>query len=122
MEAAAVPMPGGFSNELRNLFYQRTLICLWMGVVFFSLFSLLDFICWPKYYHLFLSYRLSLVLIYLIMLGLLRYERFKPFAPPIMFSALLLGTLTISLMTAKLGGFVSGYFQFSPSMSPRPWS
>ena len=95
MATAAVSMPGGFASELENLFYQRTRVCLWLGVIFFSLFSLLDYICWREHFLLFWSYRLSLVIVYLIMLGMLGRPKFRPYAPAIMFAALLLGALAL---------------------------
>ena len=110
MEAVAGAIPGGFSSELKQLFYQRTRICLWLGVIFFSFFSLLDFICCRDLFTLFLFYRLSFVLILLAILRLLGYAGIRPYAAPIMFAAMLMGTLTISLMTVKLGGFASGYY------------
>ncbi len=110
MERAAITMPGAFSHELKALFYQRTLICLWLAVVFFSFFALLDFVCCREYFLLFFSYRLTYVLVILAMLLLLRHQGVRPYTPAFMYAALLLGTLTISLMTVKLGGFISGYY------------
>jgi PAS domain S-box-containing protein len=110
MEAVASALPGPFTGELKSLFQQRTRICLWLGVIFFSLFSLLDLICHREYFLLFLFYRLSFVLILLVLLNLLRFQGMRPYAAPMMFAAMLLGTLTISLMTLKLGGFASGYY------------
>ena len=99
-----------FSGEIRRLFYQRTRLCLWLGVIFFSLFSILDFIYCRPYFGLFLFYRLSLVIFFLAMLLLLRNHDIQRYTKAIMFAAMLLGTLTISLMTVKLGGFSSGYY------------
>lgn len=110
MEGAAITLHGAFASELKTLFYQRTLICLWLAVIFFSFFSLLDFVYCRDFFLLFFSYRLTYVLVVLIMLLLLRYQRIMPYTSALMVAALLLGTLTISLMTVKLGGFVSGYY------------
>lgn len=99
-----------FAGEIKELFYQRTRICLWMGAIFFSLFAILDFIYCRPFFGLFLFYRLSLVLLLLASLLLLRYPEVQRFTRAIMYANMLLGTLVISLMTIKLGGFSSGYY------------
>lgn len=99
-----------FVGELNLLFYQRSLICLWLGVIFFTLFSLLDYICYPHHFALFGLYRFLFVLALLCILLLLQHPLGKRLVRPIMFAAMLLGSMTISLMTLKLGGFVSGYY------------
>lgn len=105
-EGASPPV----EQEMEELFYQRTRICLWMGVVFFSFFSLLDFVHCRPFFSLFFFYRLSFVLILLGMLRLLKQPEVKRHTRPMMFAAMLLGALIISLMTVKLGGFASGYY------------
>lgn len=99
-----------FQEELRELFYQRTRICLWLAVVFFSLFALLDFVYSREYFRTFLLYRLVYVVTMLLFINLLRLPALARTAPHLMFAAMLLGTLTISLMTVHLGGFSSGYY------------
>lgn len=97
-------------EEMEELFYQRTRICLWLGVVFFSLFALLDYVHARSFFPLFLFYRLSYVLIMLGLLAILHLPPIRRHTPAIMFAVMLLGTLVISLMTVKLGGFASGYY------------
>ena len=97
-------------QEIEELFYQRTRICLWLGVVFFSFFSLLDLVHCRPLFPLFFLYRLSFVLILLAMLGLGRRPEVRPHTRSIMCAVMLLGALIISLMTVKLGGFSSGYY------------
>ncbi|MGD9947110.1 MAG: HD domain-containing phosphohydrolase [Desulfobulbus sp.] len=97
-------------QELEELFYQRTRICLWMGAVFFSFFALLDYVHARPFFSLFLAYRLSFVLVLIVLLQLLRSPEVKHYSRTIMFGAILLGTLIIALMTVKLGGFGSGYY------------
>ncbi len=99
-----------FADEIHALFCQRTHICLWLGVVFFSLFSLLDYIYCRPFFGLFFKYRLSFVVVLACLLFLLRYPAVKRHTRTLMFAAMLLGTLSISLMTIKQGGFVSGYY------------
>jgi len=98
------------ADEIHALFLQRTHICLWLGVVFFSLFAVLDFIYCRPYFGLFLSYRLSFVAVLVSLLLLLKYRPVKQYTRTVMFAAMLLGALTIALMTIKQGGFVSGYY------------
>jgi PAS domain S-box-containing protein len=99
-----------FADEIRLLFSRRTIICLWLGIVFFSLFSILDFLCCRDFFHLFLIYRLLMIAALVIGLNLLRFQRVARHAPVLMYVVLLLGTLFISLMTVQMGGFVSGYY------------
>jgi PAS domain S-box-containing protein len=102
--------PVVFQKELRERFYQRTRICLWLAVVFFSLFALLDFIFSREHFSTFLLYRLAYVVTILLFINLLRLPALAGTAPFLMFAALQLGTFTISLMTVQLGGFSSGYY------------
>lgn len=99
-----------FTDDIHALFVLRTHICLWLGVVFFSLFALLDFIYCRPFFSLFFSYRLSFVVVLVCFLLLLKYPAIRRHTRIIMFAAMLLGSLAISLMTLKQGGFVSGYY------------
>jgi PAS domain S-box-containing protein len=110
MNKAAGTVPNDFSHEIHTLFCQRTRICLWLGVVFFSLFALLDFIYCRPFFSLFLSYRLGFVMVLAVFLFLLSHQTVQRHARAVMFAAMLLGTLSIALMTVKQGGFSSGYY------------
>lgn len=99
-----------FSDEFRHLFYRRTIICLWLGIVFFSLFSLLDFVCCRELFVLFLGYRLVVIASLFTSFGILRIKAARHLAPFLMFIVLMVGTFSISLMTLELGGFTSGYY------------
>lgn len=99
-----------FREDIRELFYQRTFICLWLGVVFFSLFTLLDFAYCREHFTLFLVYRLVYVVTLLSFINLLKLPAFMRYAPHLIYIAMLLGALAISLMTIRLGGFLSGYY------------
>ena len=109
MQAAGLITPP-IHQEIEELFAQRTRICLWLGAVFFSFFALLDYVHARPFFSLFLAYRLSYVLVVIGLLQLLRNPSVRPFTREVMFGAMLLGTLVISLMTVKLGGFASGYY------------
>lgn len=98
------------ADEIRLLFYRRTVICLWLGIVFFSLFSILDYLCCREFFSRFLIYRLIVVGTLIVSLNLLRFQLVARHAPLLMYAVLLLGTLSISLMTLHMGGFASGYY------------
>ena len=107
--ATSIPSPP-VEDEIEELFYQRTRICLWMGAVFFTCFALLDYVHARPFFTLFLTYRLSFVLVLIGLLLLLRAQGMKQLCREVMFGAMLLGALVIALMTVKLGGFGSGYY------------
>ena len=110
METKEKTTPYYFADEIRLLFHRRTVICLWLGIVFFSLFSILDYWCCREFFSLFLIYRLLLVATLAIALNLMRFQLVARHAPLLMYAVLLLGTLSISLMTLQMGGFASGYY------------
>lgn len=97
-------------EETRMLFYQRTLICLWLAVVFFPLFSLLDYVYRRDLFTTFLLYRLLYVIVLFMFINLLKLPSIKKFAPLLMYAAMVLGGFVISLMTVHQGGFESGYY------------
>ncbi|NOQ47180.1 MAG: HD domain-containing protein [Desulfobulbaceae bacterium] len=99
-----------FDSEMQTLFYQRTILALWLGVFFFLLFSALDFFVCREKFLLFLMYRLALAAVVLTVIGLLRFETVRPYTPLLMYLSLLLGSFTISMMAGWLGGFASGYY------------
>lgn len=101
-----IPFEGGF----KELFYQRTLICLWLAVVFFSLFAILDYVCCRDHFGLFLMYRMVYVLTIVAFINILSLPSCKIYAPHLIYTAMVLGGLAISLMAVHLGGFHSGYY------------
>lgn len=99
-----------FKDDIRELFYQRTLICLWLGVVFFTLFAFLDFVCCRSNFSLFIIYRIVYVVILIAFINLLTNFSSREYAPYLLYAAMVLGGFVISLMTVRLGGFYSGYY------------
>jgi PAS domain S-box-containing protein len=99
-----------FADEIRLLFYRRTIVCLWLGIVFFSLFSILDYWCCKEFFSLFFFYRVLMITVFVISLKLLRFPLVAHHAPLLMYAVLLLGSFTISLMVLQMGGFISGYY------------
>ncbi|WP_051553597.1 HD domain-containing phosphohydrolase [Desulfobulbus elongatus] len=110
MERPAATAPAECTHELHALFVQRTHVCLWLGMVFFPLFSILDYLYCRSFFTLFLTYRLCFVLLLAGLLLFLKTAAGVRHARAVMAVALLFGTLAISLMTVKLDGFVSGYY------------
>ncbi len=110
MESNEATLSSDFRQETVKLFYQRTHLSLWLGVVFFTLFSLLDYVYCREFFIQFLIYRHVLVAILLIMILSLRLGFFKKYVHLLMYTAMLLGTFTISLMIIELGGFTSCYY------------
>jgi PAS domain S-box-containing protein len=98
------------TTDFKELFYQRTLICLWLAVVFFSLFVLLDFFYSRENFGLFFMYRLVYVVTVIGFINLLYLPSCKKYAPHLIYAAMVLGGFAISLMTVRLGGFYSGYY------------
>ncbi len=99
-----------FIGDLNLLFYQRALFCLWLCAIFFSFFSLLDYICYPEHFYRFGLYRLAFVLTLLFMVAFIRLPVGRRHVRLVIYVGMLLGSMTISLMTVELGGFVSGYY------------
>ena len=99
-----------YAQKLRALFLQRTYVCLWLGIVFFATFSILDYFHSPLFFKLFLTYRLCYVCFLIALLLFLQTAAGTRHTRSIMYAALLSGAFAISLMTVEQGGFVSGYY------------
>lgn len=107
VQANALPF---FKGDLKELFYRRTLICLWLAVIFFSLFTVLDFFACREHFGLFFMYRIVYVLAVIGFINILTLPKCKKYAPHLIYAGMVLGGLAISLMTVQLGGFYSGYY------------
>ncbi len=99
-----------FADELADLFARQAVHVLWLGILFFLFFSLLDYFVHRPFFSLFLSYRLILTMSMLLLLGLLHFRSFRRLAPLLMSVALLGASFTISMMCVRLGGFSSSYY------------
>lgn len=100
------PDNGGF-NEL---FHERTVICLWLAVVFFSIFAILDFVCCKEHFGLFFMYRMVYVVTVVGFINVLSLPAYEKYAPHLIYAAMVLGGFSISLMITQMGGFYSGYY------------
>lgn len=98
------------NGDFKELFYQRTLLCLWLAVVFFSIFTILDFVCCRDHFGLFFIYRIVYVVTIVGFISILSLPACKKYAPHLIYAAMVLGGFSISLMAARMGGFYSGYY------------
>lgn len=98
------------TNEQEELFLQRSVQVFWLGIGFYILFALLDYLVHRDLFPLFFTYRLVFVCFLLVCLALLYFQSFRRYVHYIMAVALIAASWTISLMTVPLGGFSSGYY------------
>ncbi len=110
MEEIAVDYKDAYEQETRNLFQQRAFIFLWLGIVFFPVFSLLDSFAAREHFLIFLGYRLSFAFILVLFLQILRRINGHRLTLSLTLTAYLLGGLTITLMVLKTGGYASSYY------------
>ncbi len=99
-----------FRSELDDLFFRRTVLVFWSGIVSFLLFSLLDFLIHRQLFPLFFTYRLAFVCFLLVCLDVLQFRRIHPYSRQVLALALAFASFTISLMILELGGFRSEYY------------
>jgi len=102
----------GFFVETEELFYRRVIMLHGLGIVFFLFFSLFDYFSSPDFFWIFLVYRIAFVALLLCFLYLLHRDKMGGHTVTFLFLvvSLLLGTLTLSVMTVELGGFSSNYY------------
>ena len=77
---AATPPKGEASNyreETEELLYQRVIGIIWVGVVLFPLFIILDYVLARQYLTLFVACRIVFVLFCLFLLYLLQQHSIK---------------------------------------------
>ncbi|HHL32790.1 MAG TPA: PAS domain S-box protein [Desulfobulbaceae bacterium] len=99
-----------FSGEQADLLAQKAVPILWLGILFFLFFSLLDYFVHRPFFPLFLSYRLTLAIFVLVLLSLLHFRSLQRHALLLMGTALVAASFTISMMVIHIGGFSSPYY------------
>ncbi len=99
-----------FADERADLFTRKAIPLLWLGILFFLFFSLLDYFVHRSFFTLFLSYRLTLAIFILVLLGLLHFRSLQRHALLLMGVALVAASFTISVMITYIGGFSSPYY------------
>ncbi|MGW8187227.1 MAG: hypothetical protein ACWGNK_08165, partial [Desulfobacterales bacterium] len=62
----------GYRLETQKLLYHRVRAILWVGVVLYPMFTILDFVVARQYLELFAAYRVAFSLFCLLLLCLLR--------------------------------------------------
>lgn len=100
----------GYRLETQELLYHRVRAILWVGVVLYPLFSILDFVVARQHLGLFVAYRVVFALFCLLLLYLLRFPVGRRHVFPIILIAYAVGGCTISAMIVKLGGYDSSYY------------
>ncbi len=99
-----------FADEQALLFIRKSILVLWAGVLFFLLFSLLDYSIHRQFFTLFFTYRLAFIAFLLFVLGALHFRWIQQYALVLMATALVGASVTISMMIIHLGGFISSYY------------
>jgi PAS domain S-box-containing protein len=110
---ASIPAIGEASNyqeETEELFYQRVIGIIWVGIVLFPLFIILDYVLARQYLTLFVTCRIVFVLFCLFLLYLLQQPSARRHAYLISFIAYIAGGCTISIMIVRLGGYDTIYY------------
>ncbi|MFZ0242219.1 MAG: HD domain-containing phosphohydrolase [Desulfobacterales bacterium] len=98
-----------YRREIQELFHTRLRAILWVGVFFYPLFSILDFVVARPYFDLFVAYRLGFSLFCYLSLYFLRFAIARRQVFLISLIAYLAGGATISMMVVHLGGYGSSY-------------
>ncbi|HOS97459.1 MAG TPA: HD domain-containing phosphohydrolase [Deltaproteobacteria bacterium] len=99
-----------FLSETRELYHQRVLAILLIGIVLIPLFSILDYVVVRPHFQLFLLYRLGCAGILTAFLILYFSQWGRALAYPISIIAYLISGATITLMCVKMGGYDSFYY------------
>jgi PAS domain S-box-containing protein len=110
MSSVREPWYGRFLEETRELYYQRVLAILLIGVVLIPLFSILDFVVVRQNLTRFFFYRIGCAAILSVFLVIYFSRYGKKFAYPISVIAYLVSGLTITLMCVHMGGYDSFYY------------
>ncbi|MBN2299084.1 MAG: hypothetical protein JXM72_10845, partial [Deltaproteobacteria bacterium] len=99
-----------YDEETKDLFYQRVLFILLVGIILIPLFSILDFVVSREFFKLFLIYRLGcsglLLLAYFVYLTKIGRE----YAYLLAIIAYVVSGFTISMLCVHMGGYDSFYY------------
>jgi PAS domain S-box-containing protein len=110
MSSIKEPWHERFLEETRELYYQRVLAVLMIGMVLIPLFSILDYVVVRQFFTLFMVYRIGCAAILSIFLVVYLSKAGRRFAYPISIIAYLLAGLTFTLMCVHMGGYGSLYY------------
>jgi len=110
MSRVKEPWYGRFLEETRELYYQRVLAILLIGVVLIPLFSILDYVVVRQYFVRFLVYRIVCAGVLSIFLAFYFSRSGRKYAYTTSIIAYLLSGLTITFMCVQMGGYDSFYY------------
>lgn len=99
-----------YQEETKDLLYQRVYAILWVGIILIPLFSILDYVVVREYLKLFIVYRITCSVLFLVLLFFYYKDigHRHPFL--IAITAYFIAGATISLMIVILGGYGSFYY------------
>ncbi len=100
----------GYRLETLELLHHRVGAILWVGVVLYPLFTILDFVVARQHFAPFGVYRIVFALFCLLLLLLLHFPAGRRHVFLISLIAYIAGGCTISMMIVKLGGYDSTYY------------
>jgi PAS domain S-box-containing protein len=104
------PWHARFLEETRELYYQRVLAILMIGIVLIPLFSILDYVVVRQFFIRFFLYRVTCACILSLFLIVYFSRLGRKYAYSISIIAYLLSGLTITLMCVFMGGYDSFYY------------
>jgi len=110
MSSVKEPWHDRFLEETRELYYQRVLAILLIGIVLIPLFSILDYAVVRQYFTRFLFYRIGCAAILSVFLAVYLSRYGRKFAYPISIIAYLISGMTITFMCIDMGGYDSFYY------------
>jgi len=87
-----------FKKETKELFIERCLLLLWLGIFFFPLFSILDFLVARNYFFSFLTWRILYALLLIFSIILIKNTRNQSLAIFLILSVYLIGIAIITMM------------------------
>lgn len=99
-----------YDQATKDLFRKRTFIFLWLGIIFFPLFSLLDYVVSKENWLLFLFYRFCISFLLIAFVVILHRKTSHAVSKFVLFSAYICGGFCITMMALKMGGYTSSYY------------
>ncbi|HPC46919.1 MAG TPA: hypothetical protein PLW83_02660, partial [Deltaproteobacteria bacterium] len=110
MSARTEPWRERFLRETEELYSQRVLAILMIGIVLIPLFSILDYVVVRRYFLEFILYRAGCALVLSVFLGVYYTRWGRRLARPISIVASVVSAFTITLMCVRMGGYDSFYY------------
>lgn len=99
-----------FEQERRQFFVKRSIVFFLLGIFFFPLFSILDFILFRDLFLPFLSWRIIFSLFLFVCLLWLQKVKSYILAKYLCFVSFLAGGAIISMMVVRMGTWGEGYY------------